>query len=179
MLRESKLGPRIASLAEERGLDVTDLSRASGLKEGTLYKLLRGDQDSTAFEAGLRLAKALCVDPWELADVTPPPGDFRADLEGGGHLTIDVRVDRLLGNAEKERLRQGLRAAVIAAFPGTSVVDSDAAIKPFVAETEALVRSLQALQDSVDAVLGSQEALRKRVDQLERADREARESGPT
>ncbi len=58
---------RLTALASAKGLDATALSRASGLKEGAIYKLLRGDQRTTSIQTGLRLADALSVDPWYLA----------------------------------------------------------------------------------------------------------------
>jgi transcriptional regulator with XRE-family HTH domain len=175
---EEKLGPRINALAEAMGLDVTALSRASGLKEGTLYKLLRGDQDTTSFEAGLRLAKALRVDPWELADVAPPVADFRAELREGGNLALDIRVDRPLDQEQRRRLREAFRGAVLTVFPGSSLVDNDAAIKrgAFV-ETGALGPSVGRLQAAQAQMIGELEQLRSRVEQLESAGGEGRGPG--
>jgi transcriptional regulator with XRE-family HTH domain len=176
---EGKLGPRIDALAEAKGLDVTALSRASGLKEGTLYKLLRGDQDTTSFEAGLRLAKALRVDPWELAGVAPPSADFRAELRDGGNLSLDIRIDHPVDRQQQLRIREAFRAAVLTVFPGSSITDNDAAIKRGTHdhETESLGPSVGHLQAAQAQLIAEFERLRSRVEKLESAGEEGSQPG--
>lgn len=85
-------GARLARLADDRGADVTDLARAGGIKEGAVYKILRGDQKTTSFQTGLRLAKFLEVNPWDLAF-----GSLESEPEN--------RIDRMEAGIESLRTR--------------------------------------------------------------------------
>lgn len=65
------VGRRIAKIASARGLRPKDLEKVSGLDRGSIGKLLRGDRESTSFEAGLKIARFLGVDPYELMTIFP------------------------------------------------------------------------------------------------------------
>lgn len=64
------LGQRIQRLSDERKIGVKELARLSGLSEGMIGKLKRGDRKSTTLEHGLRIARGLGVNPWELVGIT-------------------------------------------------------------------------------------------------------------
>lgn len=92
---------RLSALARQKGLDVTALSRASGLKEGAIYKLLRGDQKTTSLQAGLRLAEALGVNPWVLAfGAERGAGVSFFSPEADPVAALKAQIERVLGSLD-------------------------------------------------------------------------------
>lgn len=63
------IGERLKRIREEQGMTAARLGALSGVGEGAVYKIERGDSKSPSFSTGLRLAKALGVSPYDLAGV--------------------------------------------------------------------------------------------------------------
>ncbi len=117
---DEDIAARLTRLAKEQNLDATALSRVSGLKEGAIYKLLRGDQKTTSIQAGLKLAAALGVDPWYLAfgkersNVTrlrpAEPDEWRPrDLDEAESLSQDGFAAIALLQSQLDELRQEMQ----------------------------------------------------------------------
>lgn len=130
MMDERLLGERLAALAAARNLDVTALSRGAGLKEGAVYKLLRGDQKTTSFQTGLRLARLLQVDPWELAfggATEVEPDDSRLGGVERALSELQTQVDHLQATI-REAARKGAGLEVLP-IPRESIDKSRATVR--------------------------------------------------
>ncbi len=90
---DETLADRLKRLMAERSVEVTDLVRATGLREGAVYKILRGDTKQPEFATGTRLARALGVSAAYLAGVeneSQPEATFM--FEDGTVVGIDVQM---------------------------------------------------------------------------------------
>ncbi len=65
--RDPGLGERIAGAIERAGLSDTEAAAEMGISAALLGRIKRGERGTVHFKAGLRLARRLKIDPWELA----------------------------------------------------------------------------------------------------------------
>ena len=142
-------GARLGRLMDERGLKPKDLEEPSGLDRETIRRLV-AEERGTSFEAGLKIAKALGEDPWMLAGIPPPIGDFRVDLAGGSRLTLELRLDQRSDAISPAQIAEGLASALTVVFPGSSVTRSARAVKPAAAGVEGVSPLVLQLQAEVE-----------------------------
>lgn len=96
------LAERISEAIADSGLSDTEAAAIMGISAALLSRIRRGERGTIHFQAGLRLAQRLGVDPWDLAfgersrtqavsalDAPDTPQDRLSDLE--------ERMERLEG----------------------------------------------------------------------------------
>lgn len=99
------VGQRIKRLRESRGLSAAQLARLASTTVNAIFKIEGGYTKAPEFVAGLRMARALGVDPWYLAF-----GEGTQDAPGASALmtpaeerlgALERRVDEVLGLVER------------------------------------------------------------------------------
>lgn len=76
---DSKFGTRLRRYRNAKGLSLADLAESSKMKEGTIRQIELNNTGIPTFVNGLKLAAALGISPYELADVSGP--GFKQSVE--------------------------------------------------------------------------------------------------
>jgi transcriptional regulator with XRE-family HTH domain len=112
-------GERLRALRVRNSLTPSALSQLVGVTEGAIRQMESGQTKSPSFVVGLRIARALSVDPWTLATGERAPSGSAARSEEAAllsaveHLTTQVAaMDRRL-RAVETPARAGTRRKVL------------------------------------------------------------------
>lgn len=171
------VGGKIAQLRAARGWSMNELARRSGLNPPTLQKIETGKTEDPGVSMILAIARALAVTVEQIVGRSGPGQSFEISI-GGGLMGV-IRIEAL--NAVRpssdwvedfERVRERIEGALLAA--GLEPVLTDDQYEPAVATpraddggTEVPSRTdltLAALQEQMDNLSRSHEALRKQVE---------------
>ncbi|HEY0394800.1 MAG TPA: helix-turn-helix transcriptional regulator [Candidatus Elarobacter sp.] len=85
-------GDRLRKYRTAHSLSASDLAYRVGVTEGAIRQIESGRTKSASFTLGLKLAKALGVEPWVLATGVGENDDARSESGGG---SLKERVARL------------------------------------------------------------------------------------
>lgn len=99
----SGIGERIKALREAKRLSIIQLASKSGIGENALRKVESGENKAPSFVTGVRIARALGVDPWYIAFgegspsnvVTLPGVDANQHASETRFQAIETRLDDL------------------------------------------------------------------------------------
>ena len=95
-------GERLRRLRKAAGLSASALANAVGVTEGSIRQMESGQTKMASFVIGLRLAKALGVGPWYLANGVPDDAD---DDQSADALVLRVAaLEQRMTTFERPRL---------------------------------------------------------------------------
>lgn len=128
-------GERLGRLLKAANLPIPEAARLLGVREGAVYKALRGDTQSLKLDAALRLCKRLGVSPWELAGERESGIPSPALVRDGGIASPGYVEDGVISLAARRAEKMLDAQAALSALPGDAVADD------FERQAEASVRA--------------------------------------
>lgn len=109
---DSKFGTRLRRYRDSKGLSISDLAELSKTKDGTIRQIELHNTGMPSFINGLKLAAALGISPYELAELPEPGSTPLAAASESPVPTLDfaaVRAElakmRLQGELERAALQ--------------------------------------------------------------------------
>ncbi len=105
---DSKFGTRLRRYRDSKGLSISDLAELSKTKDGTIRQIELHNTGMPSFINGLKLAAALGISPYELAELpepgsTPPAAALESSVPPPDLAAVRAEIDRMQERAELER----------------------------------------------------------------------------